>query len=153
MVEETNHLAKQYCESHGNDIQSGNLTFDWTAVDVNEMKKLAGLLLLIGIHYLPEINLYWSTEELYNAPVYDESMRKDRFKQILRFWHFNNNENYDPNDPDRDRLYKPCRLIDVYVQTVGRCLNQERMSVLTSHYCFSRVDCIFNNIFGQRGQG
>ena len=58
----------------------------------------------MGIHFLPEINFYWSTDELYNAPIYGESMCRDRFKQILRFWHFNDNDNYDPKDPGRDRL-------------------------------------------------
>ena len=112
LVEETNRYAEQYRKSHSEDIASGNMTLNWAPVDMNEMKTFIGLLLLMGIHFLPEINLYWSTHELYNARIHGESMRSDRFKQILRFWHFNDNDNYDPKDPDRDRLYKLRRLID-----------------------------------------
>ena len=34
-------------------------------------------------------------------------MPRNRFQEILRFWHANNNEEEPPKDsPDRDRLYK-----------------------------------------------
>ena len=112
LVEETNRFAAQYRELHRDDIERGVLTFDWYPVDVNEMKTFIALVMLMGIHYLPETNLYWSTDELYYAPIYGESMCRDRWKQIMRFWHFNNNEDHDPNDPERDRLFKIRKLID-----------------------------------------
>ena len=52
--------------------------------------------------------MYWSKEELLSTPIFSKVMRRDRFYLILKFLHYNNNEDdsYDENDDDRDRLHK-----------------------------------------------
>ena len=43
-------------------------------------------------------------------------MSRNRFQTILEFLHFNDNSNYDPNDPNRDRLFKVRPLVENLVQ-------------------------------------
>jgi len=57
---------------------------------------------------------YWSREEQYCAPFYSNIMAHDRFFHILRFLHFEHNDN-PPNhdDPDYDRLWKLRKIFDI----------------------------------------
>ena len=50
---------------------------------------------------------YWSREEQYFTPFYSKTIFRDRFSHILRFLHFENNDNT-PNrdDPHYDRFWK-----------------------------------------------
>lgn len=51
-----------------------------------------GLMVLIGIHQLPEIRDYWTTNKyLYYSPISDRIMC-DRFEEITRYVHFVDNE-------------------------------------------------------------
>ena len=60
----------------------------------------------MGIVHKPSIPMYWSTDALYNTPIFSRCMKRTRFQLILKFLHFNNNDNYDRQDDDRDRLHK-----------------------------------------------
>ena len=44
--------------------------------------------------------------------VFNSVMPCNRYQSILRFVHFADNSQFDPNDPDRDRLYKVRPLVD-----------------------------------------
>ena len=113
IVNETNHYAEQYIEEHPDKI-TNNYTGRWTPIDVDELKKFWGLILLTGIIKKPALHLYWSTKELYNTPVFSKIMKRDRFLLILKFLHFNDNRdpNYDNTDENRDCLHKVRHLID-----------------------------------------
>ena len=50
---------------------------------------------------------YWSREEQYSTPFYSNVMARDRFFHILRFLHFENND-----DPYCDRLWKIRKIFD-----------------------------------------
>ena len=56
---------------------------------------------------------YWSREEQYCTPFYSNVMARNCFFHILRFLHFENNDN-PPNhdDPDYDRLWKIQKIFD-----------------------------------------
>ena len=71
-----------------------------------EMKKFIALYLLTGIIQKPEIGQYWSTNPIIRTPFFNEVMARNRFQSILEFLHFNDNSGYQPNDLQRDRLYK-----------------------------------------------
>ena len=70
------------------------------------MKKFIALYLLTGIIQKPEIGQYWSTNPIIRTPFFNEVMARNCFQSILEFLHFNDNSGYQPNDPQRDRLYK-----------------------------------------------
>ena len=69
----------------------------------------------MGIVKKPELSDYWSTNALLKGSVFNSVMPRNRYQSILRFLHFADNSQFDPNDPDRDRLYKVRPLVDQLV--------------------------------------
>lgn len=74
----------------------------WKNIDICELKKFIGLSLLMGIHKLPTIRLYWSQSEIDYHPIYGQTLSRNRYETILRCLCF-----YDPFTTDKsDRLHK-----------------------------------------------
>ena len=90
MVAETNRFAQQFFANLGNEGTS-NYSRKWEPVDINEMKRFIGVILLMGIIYKPTIPLYWVKDEIFWTPSFSEIMPRTRFQLILKFLHFNNN--------------------------------------------------------------
>lgn len=65
----------------------------------------------MGIVQLPEIRMYWSTDELYGSSIIKKTMTRDRFLLLLKFMHFSNNE--DP-EASSDRLHKIQHFLDLF---------------------------------------
>jgi hypothetical protein len=56
---------------------------------------------------------YWSREEQYCTPFYSNVVTRDRFLHILRFLHFENNEDSPKrDDPNTNRLWKIRKVFD-----------------------------------------
>ena len=114
IVNEINRYAEQFLAA--NIISGQNLCLSsWETTTVPEMKTFIGVILLMGIIYKPQIPLYWSTDPLYNTPIFSEIMNRNRFYLLLKLFHFNDNEdpNYNANDENCDRLHKVRPLIDL----------------------------------------
>ena len=105
IVDETNRFADQYFDEHPESVNSTYLQ-EWEPVTLLEIKIFVALVILMGIVHKPSIPMYWSTDALYNIPIFSRCMKRTRFQLILKFLHFNNNDNYDRQDDDRDRLHK-----------------------------------------------
>ena len=62
--------------------------------------------------------MYWSTDSFYHTPMFGQVMPRIRFQLLQRFLHFQDNQDptYDPNDPDRDRLFKLRTIINMLKQ-------------------------------------
>ena len=62
--------------------------------------------------------MYWSTDSFYHTPMFGQVMPRIRFQLLQRFLHFQDNQDptYDPNDPDRDRLFKVRTIINMLKQ-------------------------------------
>lgn len=74
----------------------------WKNIDIYELKKFIGLSLLMDIHKLPAIRLYWSQSEVDYHPMYGQTLSRNRYETILRCLCF-----YDPFTIDKsDRLHK-----------------------------------------------
>jgi len=56
---------------------------------------------------------YWSREEQYCTPFYSNVMVRDRFFHILRFLHFEDNDNPLSRDDPDDRLWKIRKIFDI----------------------------------------
>ena len=84
----------------------------WKDVFVTEMKQFIALYLLTGIIRKPRVNLYWSTNPLLKIPFFNNVMPRNRFQLIFEFFHFNDNSNYNPQDPNQDRLFKIRPVLD-----------------------------------------
>jgi len=74
------------------------------------MKTFFGILMVSGYHPLPSRRMYWSLEEDLRVALVAQAMSRNRFEEILRFLHFNDNQHLDITDkmtklrPLMDRL-------------------------------------------------
>ncbi|XP_054718570.1 piggyBac transposable element-derived protein 4-like [Uloborus diversus] len=79
---------------------------DWTAVTTEEINVFFGLVLLMGHIYKDSISDYWSNDELIDTPIFRKAMTRDRFLEILKYLHFENNESKPGKNSSYDRLWK-----------------------------------------------
>ena len=70
-----------------------NLTRNSRAGRWCNMKDFIALLLLTGIIQKPEINHYWSNDQLLKSCIFSETMARNRYQTIMEFLHFNDNSN------------------------------------------------------------
>jgi len=60
---------------------------NWRNVSKAELKAFFGILIAMGLHSLPDIELYWSTDPLFKVPTVSNTMTVKRFKKILQALH------------------------------------------------------------------
>lgn len=95
LVEQTNIYAAQ------------RQTLHWSPTFVSEMRAYLSVLILMGLHPFPDVNLYWSTDTFYRNPDISQTFTQKRFKKLTENIHLNDNTKEPARDtPDRDRLYK-----------------------------------------------
>lgn len=76
--------GKQHNTSYQNRIK-------WTDVTVNEMKIFIGLLILMPCVKKANLQAYWSADMYHSTPIFSQLMSRDRFFEIWKYWHFNDN--------------------------------------------------------------
>ena len=109
---QTNMYAAQFLASHPN-LPRHSRYRSWHDTNPSEMRQFLGLLLLTGIIQKPSLHHYWSIDVLYETPIFRSIMTRNRFQNLLKFFHLNDNAQApNPADPNRDRLYKLRPLID-----------------------------------------
>ena len=93
MVEQTNkiysvQLRSKFCTDH------------------NEIEKYVGVLMKIGLVHMPRYIMYWSSETRY--PPAADVISRNRFKDLNKLIHFNNNSKLVTNKDDAayNRYYK-----------------------------------------------
>ena len=59
---------------------------------------------------MPKLKYYWSSSQLYGSQIIRNTMWRERFELLLKFWHFSNNNNKNSN---QDRLFKLKPLLDL----------------------------------------
>ena len=108
LVEETNRYANANCS----DAPHARPWYDTT---VPEMKAFVGMLIIMGIVVLPQLELYWTmSHPLIATSGIASVMPRVRFEQLFRFLHLNDNNNQIPSgNPGHDRLFKVRKLLDL----------------------------------------
>src|SRR5215469_5043098 len=103
ILTETNRYFHQYMSSR----PSRSTSAQPPDITIEEMYTFFGLLIQMGNDQRHSLKDYWAREEQYYTPFFSNVMARDRFFHILRFLHFENNDD-PPNrdDPDYDRLWK-----------------------------------------------
>ena len=71
---------------------------------IEEMLVFIGMNIAMGVVNLPEVNMYWSTDPLLDHSWFRAILPRNRFKQILRFLHLNDNTTQ--KDHRDDKLFK-----------------------------------------------
>ena len=99
IVTKTNRYAHQ-CLLANAEKKENSYLHEWEETNVLEIKTFPGMLLMMKVKYKPQLPLYWSNDTLYNTPILSEVMSRNRFYLLLKFSHFNDNEdeNYNAND-------------------------------------------------------
>lgn len=60
--------------------------------DADEMAKFIATVWFMGFIHKPTIESYWSKDRLQSSPAFPSLMARDRFQIILKFFHFNDND-------------------------------------------------------------
>lgn len=90
-----------------------------STLDLTEEELLAffGVLIAMGLHGLPSMRLFWSSDPLFHVEYIAQTMSQRRFLRILRYLHVNDNTKMPKReDPNFDRMYKLRPMID-YLNT------------------------------------
>ncbi|KAJ8940574.1 hypothetical protein NQ314_010652, partial [Rhamnusium bicolor] len=121
IVTETNIYAHQ--ELHKRHKDKSRIK-SWTDTNTDEIRKFLGVTTAMGLAPLPSLNNYWSKDSLYNNKYIASAFSRDRYRLLLRFVHFANNEDMNPDN----RLYKLEKILGLllenyqYVLQTGRDL-------------------------------
>lgn len=87
---------------------------NWTPIDKKEIRAFLGIIVIMGYHILPQIELYWSTDPGFTVEEVASVMPIKHFKSILRAMHLNDNtQQPQPGHPDLDKLYKLLPLLNL----------------------------------------
>lgn len=101
IVTETNRYAQK------------NKLKNWTDVTLDEIKAFIGCLIIMGIHQLPALKHYWSSDPILRVEAVASVMTANRFKKIVENLHCNDNELQPPKtDPKFDKLHKVKPMLD-----------------------------------------
>ena len=84
-----------------------NRNKEWESLTVPEFQSFLGTMIMMGLHTLPALENYWSTNYYLGTPNIVEKFPRTRFKNILRELHFNNNHEAIPRgEIGHDRAHK-----------------------------------------------
>ena len=110
LLQESNRYFHQYMatqDTPGPSVLSPDITME-------ELYKFLAIIIQMGHDQRDSMKDYWSREEQYYTPFFHNTMVRDRFFHILRFLHFENNEDPPNRDnPNYDRLWKIRKIFDI----------------------------------------
>ena len=90
--------------------------------------------------------MYWTTKILFNVPVFNLLMTRNKFQLILKFLHFLDNSNLPArDDPSYDRLYKIRPVIDHLFEKF-QSVYEPRRSICVDTYC-GKAGCFSGNTY------
>ena len=96
-------------------------------VEVNELKKIFGVILFMGIEKFPSRRLYWKSSTL-SKFIADAKISRNRFEEILSILHFNDkNLQKHVGDPNYKSLFKLKPIVDHLQNTFRTILIPETM--------------------------
>uniref|UniRef100_A0A914DHD3 PiggyBac transposable element-derived protein domain-containing protein n=1 Tax=Acrobeloides nanus TaxID=290746 RepID=A0A914DHD3_9BILA len=87
IADETNRYQSQ------NPIGERQHMSSWKDVTLDEIYVFFAITMLTGLIEKNRIEDYWSTDPLKDTPIFREYFARDRYKDILRYLHFVDNEN------------------------------------------------------------
>ena len=102
LAEQTNLYAKQ---------TPPGPTYKWYETTANEMKLFLGMILIMGVHRLPQLKDYWSANPLLGVKGITSGMPWRRFRVLLTTLHLADNSLAIPRgQPGFDKLYTALRI-------------------------------------------
>ena len=110
-AEETNNYAFYRQERDG---RTGKA---WHATTPAEIKLYIHIMIVMGIHRLPEYGMYWSSDDKLRVAGIPDVMGKTRYEKLSKYFHLNDSRTQPARGhEDYDPLYKIRPMLDM-VQT------------------------------------
>ena len=128
VVKETNRYAEQFFLASGA-LSRHSRANQWKPLTLPELKTFLGLTLATGLlSKRGHISEYWSKNPILFTPFFGQTMSRNRYQNITKFLHFNNNETR-PSD-SADKLYKLRPIHDAIVENWRALYNpDEQISI------------------------
>ena len=105
VVDETNRYADQFFTLKAGTWPKHSRANNWKPLTLPELKIFLGLTLTTGLLVKRgHLSDYWSKNPILCTPFFGQTMSRNRYQNILKFLHFNNNATR-PSD-STDKLYK-----------------------------------------------
>ena len=99
----------------------------WYDVSMEEILAYLGIHIAMGIVNLPSLRDFWSSDPILQHQWFPSIMSRDRFKQILRYFHCADSNGYVPRGEEgHDPLYKLREIIDILTDRFKLCYNPGR---------------------------
>jgi hypothetical protein len=97
--------AHQYLNTHH--LPPSSRLRKWKDTDEAEMRRFLALTIAIGLTHQEDLSDYWSTDEVIETPFYAKVISRDRFLNLLAFFHLADNVQYIPRGVrGHDPLFK-----------------------------------------------
>ena len=97
---------------YNNEISHARGTKPVSPVSREEIKKLFGIILFMGIEKFPNRKMYWNPVTFFKV-ISESNMTRNRFDELLRVLHFNNKAfQKNPGEVGANCLFKPQPIID-----------------------------------------
>ena len=78
----------------------------WCPTTQNEIRVFLGIIILQRVIKKPDLQDYWSKNQLWNPPFFVKTMSYRRFRQIKQNMHFSNNDAYNASTHPCPKLNK-----------------------------------------------
>lgn len=121
IVSETNlYENKKFSTLPNTNVRTAkNYSQPWTDTCDKELQAWIGMNILMGIHQLPRIRDYWSTDPVLGVEAISNVMTRERFKKISASIHPNSNDTMLPRgDPNYDKLHKVRPIVENLNRTI-----------------------------------
>lgn len=123
----TNNSVSKYKTKHP--LRKTRRLQDWKQLDIKDLKKYLGLVLMMGIDKKPTIRKHWDTEGLWQSSLISQSMTLNRFEGISKYLQVGTGCKYeklaklktlsDHFSNVSTELYEPCRKISLDESLIG----------------------------------
>ncbi|KAJ8880881.1 hypothetical protein PR048_017354 [Dryococelus australis] len=103
----------------------------WVPTNKQKMMHFLGIIAFMGIVKAPSISDYWTSDPFFKMNASPSTMFRNRFKLLLRMWHFSDNE----LQPENYRLYKLTNVVDYLVSKFQKNVYSRRYRVRRRNNC------------------
>lgn len=118
--------TNRYYNQNASKRKPNKKTAKFEELTVVELKKWFGLCTLMGIVKKTKIDDYWLTNPLLETPIFRKTMSRNRFREILLFLHFSDDNNKPEN---ADRLFKVQPIINYFSKKFQEITNLSKNNI------------------------
>ena len=77
----------------------------WVDIDCDDMRLVDIIIITMGIVHIPALEMYWSTDPIFDYSFIRNIMPRDLFLRIFRALHFTD---MSVSDSNGDKMYQKC---------------------------------------------